>query len=675
MILAAAFLIAMLGPGLRTGVPSARQLAAGGLITVLTLVCGRAVTSWMLPTRSTTLGSVGAVVAGVAVLSVVHLTATVVVPLDVYGALAVDGFVAAALLWGTRSSSNRPPDPDEPNARLADGVVLVAIAAVVTLWSREAILALDTATSGGVFPAWQDFFLHAAEIVYVRDYPIFNGTSLYLAGSPQPLYHRASYALPALYSALGSSPALETAMAFWLPLGMTLCGFASYGLGTAIGGRTAGVAAAAAVLLIPDASTYGTRNTFFSFHWLTEIAPGSGYAIAILLLAFALFISGDAERNRARCLWSIPLAVAALGFRAHVAALGLATLLTLNLLLYWNAIRQKRLLLVVGAAVALAGVGGILLLERMALAPHFVTSRSNPTAFFNLVHVQVQAPGEGALYTKLTAGHGTAWTIAVGYALMVVSYLGLLTAFVVLPPMLAGARRLDWRVGVIPLALIAVHFVIILVIPAPSYGQVDDIGHRSFVLPYAVTAALAGALVITQLAKRVGGRSLALLRMAGMVAIGAATALVPFQEGRAIQQRWAGQLATIPLSADTIVSARYVRQRAAKGDIILSSNEDPLAILVALSERAAYVSRRDLYGVLGGDSGQLAALRTRQNAELAGATSMAQLHEFGRRHQVQWYFLSAGDMPDWPPDLTRQCESCGTTFRVFNLRNGAFGTP
>ena len=429
------------------------------------------------------------------------------------------------------------------------------------------------------------------------------------------------------------------------------------------------------VLLIPDASTYGARNTFFSFHWLTEIAPGSGYAIAILLLAFAVFISGDDERNRARCLWSIPLAAVALGFRAHVAVLGMATLLTLNLLLYWNVIRQKRLLLVVGAAVVLVGVGGILLLERMALAPHFLTSRSNPTAFFNLVHVQ--APGEGALYTKLTAGHGTAWTIAVGYALMVVSYLGLLTAFVVLPPMLSRARRLDWRVGVIPLVLIAVHLMIILVMPAPSYHQVDDIGHRSFVLPYAVIAALAGALVTTQLAKRVGGRSLALMRMVGIVAVGAATALVPFQEGRAIQQRWAGRLfATIPLAADTIASARYVRQRAAKGDIILSSNEDPLAILVALSERAAYVSRRDLYGMLGGDSGQLAALRTRQNAELAGATSIAQLHEFGHRHQVQWYFLRDGDMPAWPPDLThRQCESCGTTFRVFNLRDRASHTP
>jgi hypothetical protein len=673
MTLAAAFLIAILGPGLLTGTPTARQVAAGGLITVLTLVYGRAVTNRILPTGSTTLGSVCAVVGGVAALSVVHLTATVIVPLDAYGALTVDGFVAAALFWASRSSSNRPPDPDEANARLTDSVVLVAIAAVVTLWSREAILALHTAKSTGVFPAWQDFFLHATEIVYLRDYPIFSGTSMYLAGSPQPLYHRASYALPALYSAVGSVPALETATAFWLPLGMTLCGFASYGLGAAIGGRMAGVAAAAAVLLIPDASTYGMRNAFFSFHWLTEIAPGSGYAIAILLLAFALFISGDAERNRARCLWSIPFAVVALGFRAHVAALGLATLLAMNLLLYWNAIRPKRLL-VVGAAVAVGAVGGVLLLERIALAPHFLTSRSNPAAFFNLVHVQ--APGEGALYTKLTAGHGAAWAIAVGYPLMVMSYLGLLMAFVVLPLMLARARRLDWRVGVIPLALIAVNFMIILVMPAPSYHQVDDIGHRSFVLPYAVTAALAGALVITALTKILGGRSLALMRMAGMLAIGAATVLVPFREGRTIQQRWAGRLfATVPLPADTIASARYVRHHAAKGDIILSSNEDPLAMMVALSERAAYVSRRGLYGVLGGDSGQLAALRTRQHAGLAGATSMAQLHEFGRRHQVQWYFLSAGDMPAWPPDLTRQSESLGTTFRVFNLRDPAFRTP
>ena len=44
----------------------------------------------------------------------------------------------------------------------------------------------------------------------------------------------------------------------------------------------------AALLLIPDASTYGLRNGFFGFHWLLFSHPGSGYGLSAAFTALTL---------------------------------------------------------------------------------------------------------------------------------------------------------------------------------------------------------------------------------------------------------------------------------------------------------------------------------------------------------------------------------------------------
>ncbi len=211
-------------------------------------------------------------------------------------------------------------------------MTLVVIGGLVAAWARQTILAVATADDAGVFTAWQDYFLHAAEITYLKHYTAFDGTSLYLAGSPQPLYHRASYAMASVFSELGGVPSLETATRFWLPTGLVLCMTGLHTLGSALAGRLGGVAAVVLVFLLPDASTYGFHNRFLSFHWLLQIAAGSGYAVAMVLLGLTVIVTADRARHWRACAVAMGLVMASAAFRMHVGVLagGMTALMALS---------------------------------------------------------------------------------------------------------------------------------------------------------------------------------------------------------------------------------------------------------------------------------------------------------------------------------------------------------
>jgi hypothetical protein len=552
-----------------------------------------------------------------------------------------------------------------------DALVLVAISVVVSLWSREAIVVMRSAASTGVFRAWQDFFLHAAEIVYLRDYSTFGGHSLYLAGSPQPLYHRASYAMPSLFSWLSGVPALETATIFWMPLGLTLCGFALYGLGAAIGGRVAGMMAFAAVFLTPDASTYGLQNTFFSFHWLVQIAPGSGFAIALVTVAFALFISNGDRSGPGALAWCVALAVAAACFRVHVAVLGAAALLALVLTVTLPLVRHRSSALALGAFGLAVAVVGLWLMERISLAPHFLSASRAPMAFFDLV--LGQAPDHGALYSKLTDGHGLLWRAIVAYLLMLVTFLGVMAPIAGLLPLMTRGSRARWRVASIPIALMLFQLGIIIVMPIPTYDTKDDFGHRSFVLTYALTAAIIGATATNRFLEGTAGRR-RILRTIVVVAVAAAGVAVPVRLGRGIQQRWGGGLfATIAMPSDAIRIARRVRAQSMRGDVVQTSSADPVAMFVALCERQAFVSRPALYASTQGGAGDLARSRLQVLSALNGISSLDQLREFGRANQIAWYLLERPDLAVWPAGFKDRCDSCGPSVLAFDLRDSSPG--
>lgn len=653
------------GPVVGGFVVSPWPVVAALALAVLTQVVGRALVPWLALPASVPRWLVS-VVAGYAAVSAVHLGATALLNLAVTAAFVVDLVVVALLVAVTRrgrgADAARETASVNPWRLQVAGLLLCA--ALSTVWARETLRALPTAEATGVFPAWQDYFLHAAEISYLRDYPAYERRSQYLTAVPQPLYHRGSFALGAVFSWLGGVSSLGTATAYWLPAGLLLTMTATMAWGAAMGGPLAGLGALAAVFLVPDASHYGAENHFLSFEWLMQMASGSGYGLALAVTALTVLVASTGTPGRSLVTAGV-LVVAAALFRVHIALLASAGLA-------WFAVGTWRPRVTrrgAAGAIVLVLVGVVVLvwMESVSLAPHFLTGRREPGMFFLSVHTQ--ANNLPSVFRAWWETHDVAAEVAFGFPLMLWAGLGV---WVVLVPVLALAgqlRPLGAGAGLVPLALVLASLSVILLVPTPAHGDPTDWGHRSFVLVYLAFAGLAGAAVARLIAGRLDSSPAAENRQVTVAALGVVALLtVPWQLGERVQQRWVVEYATRAVPREARVAGEFVREHAGAGDQILAASEDPYAVYVALTERRGWLSRASLYQQLGPASAAAANARLDAHKALGAAPSWQALQAFGRAQGVAWYIADTPVTRAWPAEIAEQCAYCGDEMRVYALR-------
>ncbi len=661
---AVALLVAPASGGLLTGLP---PVFATIVISGLAIAYGRALAPSLTPLSDMPKGLVWIVV-GYAAASAVHLGATALLDVGARGALAVDVAGAFAVTLLVRRA--RPEDGEDvaESCNLSLGASIaaaIACACLAAFWARETIGSVPGAAATGIFPAWQDYFLHAAEISYLRDYPSFERHSQYLTAIPQPLYHRGSYALAALFSELARVPSLSTATVYWLPTGLLLCMCATFALGASLGGPIAGAGAITAVFLLPDASGYGFENRYLSFHWLLQMAAGSGYALAPTLVAVSVLASAAPARMTRAVIASIALVGLGALFRVHVALLALGMICWLLLLSWRPRLTARSAVWGLGAA---AVVGGVLAWsESVSLAPHFLTGSSHPVVFFRALHTQ--SVTTTSPFTEWSEHLGDAGKVALGFAMMLVAGCGASLGVLVLTGLSGVWRRLGRRVTALVLALLLSSLSVILFVPTPAHGDVTDLGHRPFVLVYLVVALVAGASAVKLLAewseRRFSSHRPVTLLMACLMLAGL---VVPWHYGAKIQQRWMPKYSLILVSPDLIAAGAYVRSHSAAGEQVLAASQDAQGIVVALTERAAYLSRMPLFQLLGGDALELANVRSAAHAALSNPTSFDALHAFGIRTGVAWYIADTPSTLLWPSDVTGHSVFESGAVRVYDLR-------
>ena len=666
-LLVLAFAAALLmAPAYGRAVVSLAPIAAALLIAALSLLYGRALGRLLRVPLEAPYRNPFELVVGFSGVSLVHLTATAVLNLTALAALPVDVVCGAALFAWTvvrqRSAATRPAARGR-GAIAIDVCVIVACGALVALWTRETARSIPEAEATGLFHAWKDYFLHASEITYLREYPAFGRHAQYLAGAPQPLYHRASYAMSSVFSLVSGVPSLETATTFWMPTGLLLCVLATYAYGCVLGGVLAGLAAVTAVFLFPDPSTYALKNQFLGFSWLMQVSGGSGYAVALTLLALIVITTADTLPDRRGFAAAAALVAAAAAFRVHIAAVA-GGMLVLLICFTWRPALTRRRISIVFAALLAAAVA-VVLMESVALAPHFLTGQSHPLLFLRLVNGFADVP---TTYATWTTGRSNAVTFVIGYAMLLVSACGLtIPALVVvwLGDMLGKAGH---RVLLFPIALVLTHIAVILVVPTAASGDLSDFGHRPFVLIYAVAAASVGAAggrLLSGWSNRTWGReSPAWAVLAGVMIVGS---LVPLKMGAHLQQRWGAHLAQVPVRHEDFDAGRFVRVHSTPGDYVLTADSDPNGVFVGVTERTAWLSRRDLYRRLGGATGALAAERAAAHDALAPLT-FEQLQSFGRSRGLRWYVANTPASQRWPAAVTSRCAYCGRGVQVYDLR-------
>jgi hypothetical protein len=135
-----------------------------------------------------------------------------------------------------------------------------------------------------------------------------------------------------------------------------------------------------------------------------------------------------------------------------------------------------------------------------------------------------------------------------------------------------------------------------------------------------------------------------------------------------IQQRWTPAYATLPVDGDTAAAAAFVRQQSAPGDEVLASREDPLAVIVALTERRGWLSRSSLYRSLGPEFAESADARAAEHAAIAQATTFDEVKAFGARTGVDWYIADGAPGAAWPEAIARHSVFTVGGVRVYDLR-------
>ena len=388
-------------------------------------------------------------------------------------ALLVVGMAAA--VYNARRWTNSDP------ATSGDLLVLAAISVSAVVWSWEAIQAVPRMRTTGVFHAWSDFFIHAGEIAQFAHFSSLNGTSLFASDAALPLYHYASYMLPAALCSLTGIPALVAATAFWVPFGFILLGLGAYALGSVLGGRLCGTGSAAMLLAVPSASHYGLENPYFDFHWLLQISPAGSYAIALSLVALGLIVLGLQNRS-GRAYWAAAaLTLCVFEIRVHLFVL-LAGIGVLLLAVFWRP-RRRSTFYGAGAAFTALCLCMLFVSELIPRAPHLLSGSHQTLGFLRFAH-DVQENAYAGLYDTIVRNVPETLAVVVGLVLLLLAAFGALV-----PGYLLGIWWLWWnktltRDAWIPFCSVAVYLAIILVFPSTD-AEPDEFYHRPFVLVYA----------------------------------------------------------------------------------------------------------------------------------------------------------------------------------------------
>jgi hypothetical protein len=391
-------------------------------------------------------------------------------------------FMIFALAWKRGFILMPPIDP-------WDVASVLTIAIATSAWCHVAASTPRLMRERLVVPVWTDYFIHGTELAQFGGAIGAGRHSFLLIDQPFVLYHYASFMLPAAILQIFDLTGFATATSVMLPLGLLLATLSCNVLGTSLGGRLAGVAAVAAVILLPNPSTYWIHNGFFGFNWMLFTAPGSGYGIAVCATILAILGSHPkAVPLRALGLTTILIATT-IQFRVQLFFL-LTPSIVLTLMWRTNPVRPYRRPL----AMALAAVS-----VTVTFLAIFVPSVRRVWLGFSAVRTFIELTARSqatAIYAWALANEPSYWAMAVGFFLLVPAILGW---FLLLYPL---AIAVSWRrlrlFDFFPIWCLLVYLLIVLVAPVSPVGDVGDWQQRSFILVYVTFVCWSAGLLLRE---------------------------------------------------------------------------------------------------------------------------------------------------------------------------------
>jgi hypothetical protein len=464
---------------------------------------------------------------------------------------------------------------------------LVCLATVV--WSWRAIQSVPELRETGIFYAWSDYFIHASEIVQFANLPALHEQSIFAAGAPLPIYHYASYMLPAAIVSLTGLPALVCATSLWTPLGFLVLGFGAFALGNEMEESTGGLASITAVLLLPDAAWYGLKNPFLDFHWLLQISSSGAFAVGLALLSLKFLRSWATRGGAASWVASALSALLVAPFRVHIAVL-IIPAVAAGSLCYWR-MRLAWKAVVAAGLLGLTAIG-VFVAESIQRAPHFLSDPIRPLAFLRMVHA-MQPNNYASLFTSAES-HLPQWlVITFGAVLFLLAAFGIL-----LPLYLLFLVTIGRRSDALPLMIVLIYLTVVLLFPT-NQQEPEEFQHRPFVLVYAVLAIWCAVMLLRWVSDLIGAvprpRWLAL---PVLVLLPFPLLLSPWSQQSRLE--WGPKFVSTMVPPGLQLLAGEIRRNSATTSVIAAPPNDLSPAFSALSERAMFLPGDDFLRIQSG---------------------------------------------------------------------------
>jgi hypothetical protein len=536
---------------------------------------------------------------------------------------------------------------DKRECRRGDsaGVWAVALCLLAsTLWCQDSIRPFADLGDHVLVKPWVDGFYHA---VHVRIFSASHGATsiedFRMSGVPARPYHYGMYLMPAFIERAAGIQSYAAFAGVLAPVGVFFTGLAAYAFFGSLWGSWSGLAAAAALLLLPDGAQQGMRNTFLSYHWLTQISPSTTYGLALLAVAWLFVIKGSTQGNLSQLLvgWGVASLVSL--YKLHyVIASALLLLLVPAIFFRSHLAPLKRSILALAACGAYAL--GLVVAQRVPGVPLIHFDGSAVAEILRLIQTFAM-PGAIREYivqhTGAQASNASNLLFGIPYILLAV--LGICAPLVAVLVALLRARTPSLYV-IFPLLLMA-NFLVMFFALALDFDSStpDELSHRPLLIVYFfVVSWVGGALGLLLVESRRFGR------LAPRILIGLASVLlaVPAVLGSGVQVMWAMpgfSPARLPKSAVRV--AEYIRTHGKSDDVFQDSQFDRNYVLSALSERKAFVAHTMTRMPF---RSEMVDTRTAAIDRFMGLRQPKLIIGTARALGFRWFVLERGDRVDWP---------------------------
>ena len=466
----------------------------------------------------------------------------------------------------------------------SDGIVDLCIPpllfAIVASWSADVARTLPVLKTAYTLHAWTDYYIHATEISQLGSVFSAGTGSVLLAGESIPFYHYAYLGVCSILAGFVDVPPLGLATAFLTPYGIFVMVCGVYIWGASLVSRTTGILCAFLVLFLPDASTYGFKNGFFSFHWLLLTSPGTGYALGIVLTTCSLLYIWRTKGSRSALFLALATTIAVLFFRVHIFLLYLPALLA-TMVFENQSLKRYRL----GLVLVMSGltVISIFVLLWMPPAQESWLNYSHAADFVRFAHFNQEPTGYSDLAKWITTNAPPVVAMILGVIFVPVVALG---ALILIYPAMSGLSKTRSRLdcfGTFPFFLIVSFIGMILTTPSTPWGDFTEFKHRSFPLLYVVFLLWTVVFI-----SRIGSERLkshtAFSKLALTAFMGAAVGVIfiGYTPPRIPTFGWSREFYGTAVDKDLVLAALYVRERRGPKDVAALLPTEPTS---ALSDR------------------------------------------------------------------------------------------